>query len=236
MNNRSTVILSGAFTGGLLAIALLALLAGRNAMESVSLTDGGDAQLVITSGALYLATVVAALAGGAIVSSIAYGLSATGDDNSGRFELAHVLPFGLVASVATGYSLMRAGIGFAGDIEAGKVSMTMAALGLSALLAGIVTGAVTAWMVTMLASKSVVGLDGERAPTSTAAMMKAAMQAVSGPMLAIVIIAALAISLAQLLLAAEGVAAIAIFSVAGALVLGAAAAAVYLGGDNGATS
>ncbi|MEA2002918.1 MAG: hypothetical protein U9N84_13670 [Actinomycetota bacterium] len=236
MNNRSTVILSGALTGGLLAIALLALLAGRNAMESVGLTDGGDAQLVVSSGALYLATVVAALIGGAIVSTIAYGLSATGDDNSARFELAHVLPFGLVASVATGYSLIRSGLGFAGDIEAGETSITVAALGWSALLAGITAGAVTAWVVAMLASKSVVGLEGERAPTSTAEMMKAAMQAVTGPMLAIVVIAALAIGLAQLLLAAEGVAAIAIFSVAGALVLGAAAAAAYLGGDDGATS
>jgi hypothetical protein len=52
-----------------------------------------------------------------------------------------------------------------------------------------------------------------------------------GPMLAIVVIAVLAIGLAQLLLAAEGTAAIAIFSVAGALVLFGAAAAAYLGGD-----
>ena len=55
------------------------------------------------------------------------------------------------------------------------------------------------------------------------------------PRLVLATIAALAIALAQLLLAAEGVAAIAIFSGAAALVLLGAAAAAYLGGseDNG---
>ena len=62
-------------------------------------------------------------------------------------------------------------------------------------------------------------------------MMRAAAQAVLGPILAIVVIAALAIGLAQLLLAAEGTAAIAIFAGVGALVLFGAAAAAYLGGD-----
>lgn len=233
MKNRSIVVLSGTLTGGLLAIVLLALLAGRNAMESVGLTDGGDAQLVVRSGALYLATVVAALVGGVVVSAIAYGWSAGDDDKSTRFELAHVLPFGLVASVATSYSIFRAGLGAFGDIEAGEASITMAALAVTVFVAGLTAGAVTAWLVATLSTKSIVGLEGEGAPTSTAAMMKAAMQAVSGPMVAIIVIAVLAISMAQLLLAAEGVAAVTIFSVIGALVLFGAAAAAYLGGSSG---
>ena len=232
MNNRSTVVLTGALAGGLLAIAFLAVLAGRYAIESASLTATGDAELIVTSGALYLAVVVAALLGGIVVSAIAYGASADSDATSTHFELGHVLPFGLVAALAVGYSVMRAGLGVTADIEAGELTATVAGIALTALVSGVVAGAVTAWVVTTLASKSIVGLEGEAAPASTAQMMKAAMQAVTGPMIAIVVIAALAISLAQLLLAAEGTAAIAIFSGAAALVLFGAAAVAYLGDGN----
>ena len=233
MKQRSTVVLAGALSGGLIAIVLLALFAGRYAMETVGLSSGGDAELVVTGGALYLATVVAALLGGVAVSAIAYGASSDGDESVTRFELAHVMPFGLVAAVAAGYGVLRAGLGFGADAESGIVTVTLVALGLSALSAGLVAGALTAWVVSTLAAKSIVGLEGEAAPASTGAMMKAAMQAVSGPMLAIVVIAALAVALAQLLLAAEGVAAIAIFGGAAALVLLGAAAAAYLGGSKG---
>lgn len=232
MNNRPTVILTGALTGGLLALATMAFLAGRFAINGVGLTTGGDAQLVVTSGALYLATAFTALIGGVIVAATAYGASATGNDDSTRFELAHVLPFGLIAALASGYSIMRAGLGVAADTEAGQITVTIAPLALTALVAGLVAGALTAWVVSTLAAKSIVGLEGEAAPTSTAMMMKAATRAVTGPILAIVVIAALAVGLAQLLLAAEGNAAIAIFSGAAALVLLGAAAAAYLGGNN----
>ena len=211
MNQRSTVILTGALAGGLLAIALTAVLTGRFAMGSVGLSAGGDGQLIVASGALYLAIVVAALIGGEVVSAAAYGASSTDSDDAARFELLHVLPFGLLAAVITAYSIARAGLGITADIEAGEVTVTMAALALTALVAGLVAGAVTAGVVATLAAKRVVGLEGEAAPASTAAMMKAAAQAVTGPMLAIVVIAAVAISLAQLLLAAEGTAAIVIF-------------------------
>ena len=239
MKQRSTVIVSGALAGGLLAIVLLALLAGRYALETVTLSSGGDAQLVVTGGALYLATVVAGLFGGVVVSAIAYGASADGDASVTRFELGHVMPFGLVTAVAVSYSLLRAGLGIGADAEGGVVTTTLATLGLTALVAGIAAGALTAWVVSTLAARSLVGFEGEAAPASTSAMMKAAMKAVSGPMVAIVVIAALAISLAQLLLAAEGVAAIAIFSGSAAVVLLGAAAAAYLGGssrDNGNTA
>lgn len=233
MNNRSTVILSGALTGGLISIALLVLFTGRYAMDAIGLTSGGDAELAVTDGALFLAAVVVALIGGAAVSAVAYGASSEDDDSQTRFELGHIMPFGLVTAVAAGYSILRAGLGFAGDAEGGVVSVTVAALALTALLAGIVTGALVSWVVSTLAAKSIVGLEGEAAPASTGAMMKAAARAVTGPMLAITVIAALAIALAQLLLAAEGVAAIAIFSGAAAVVLLGAAGAVYLGGSDG---
>ena len=231
MNNRSTVILTGALAGGLLAIALLALFVGRFAIEAIGLTEGGDAELSVTSGALFLATVVASLLGGAVVAAVAYGASSEDDKDVTQFGLAHIMPFGLVTSVAVGYSILRAGLGIAADTEAGVVSVNAAALSLTVLIAGLVSGALVAWVVATLAAKSVVGLEGEAAPSSTAAMMKAATRAVTGPMLAIVIIAALAVALAQLLLAAEGTGAIVIFSGAATLVLLGAAGAAYLGGS-----
>lgn len=232
MKQRSTVILSGSLAGGVLALVLLALFAGRYALDAVTLSGGGDAQLVVTSGALYLATVVAGLIGGVVVSAVAYGASSDGDESRTRFGLGHVMPFGLVTTVAVSYSLLRAGLGIAADAEGGVVTTTVAALGVTSLIAGVVAGALTSWVVATLAARSIVGLEGEAAPASTRAMMKAAMKAVSGPMVAIIVIAALAIALAQLLLAAEGVAAIAIFSGAAAVVLLGAAAAAYLGGSS----
>ena len=224
------MIISGALAGGLIAIALMAVFAGRFAIEAIGLNSSGEALVEVTSGALFLATVVVALIGGTAVAVIAYGTSAGADETEARFELAHILPFGLVTAIAAGYSILRAGVGFAGDSEAGVVSITAAALAATALLAGIVTGGLVAWVVSTLAAKSIVGIEGEAAPASTAAMMRAASRAVTGPMIAIAVIAALAIALSQLLLAAEGVAAIAIFSGAAAVVLLGAAAAAYLGG------
>lgn len=231
MNSRSTVILAGALSGGLLAIALLALFAGRFAIGAIGLAEGGNAELAVTSGALYLGAIVVSLLGGIVVAAIAYGVSSEDEEEGTRFELAHIMPFGLVTAVAVGYSILRAGLGITADIEAGVVSVNAAALGMTVLLAGLVAGALVAWVVATLAAKSVVGLQGEAAPSSTAAMMKAATRAVTGPMLAIIVIAALAVALAQLLLAAEGTAAIAIFSGAAALVLLGAAGAAYLGGS-----
>ncbi len=238
MRHRSTVVLAGSLAGGLLAVALLALFTGRFAIGSVGLSSGGDAEFVVRGGALYLGGVVVALLAGAVVSTIAYGATAgSQDDEATQFELAHILPFGLIIAIVAGYSILRAGVGLAGDAADGNVTVTAAALALTTLLAGVVAGGATAWVVSILAAKSIVGLEGEAAPTSTAAMMRAAAQAVMGPMLAIVVIAVLAIALAQLLLAAEGVAAIAIFSGVAALVLLGAAATAYLGGgSNDATS
>ena len=223
--------MAGALAGGLLAIALLALFAGRFAIGAIGLPEGGDAELAVTSGALYLGAIVASLLGGAVVAAVAYGASSEDDEGFTRFQLAHIMPFGLVTSVAVGYSILRAGLGIAADTVGGVVSVNAAALGLTVLIAGLVTGGSVAWVVSTLAAKSIVGLEGEAAPSSTAAMMKAASRAVTGPMLAIVVIAALAVALAQLLLAAEGTGAIVIFSGAGALVLLGAAGAAYLGGS-----
>ena len=239
MRNRSTVIFTGALAGGLLGITLFVLVAGRYAMAGVGLDARGDGQLSVTGGALYLAGVIVALLAGAIVAAVAYGAGSDDGSDATRFSLAHIMPFGLVAAVAAGYSILRAGVGFAGDSVAGVVTVPVASLAITVLIAGLVAGALVAWVVSTLAAKSIVGLEGEAAPASTAAMMKAATRAVTGPMLAIVVIAALAIGLSQLLLAAQGTAALAIFGGAGALVVLGAAGAAYLGGPgngNGANS
>ena len=176
MRHRSTVVITGALAGGLVAIALAALLIGRFASGSIGLTDGGDAELVVRGGALYLGGAVAALIAGAGIATVAYGASAA-DDAATRFELAHVLPFGLITALVVGYSVLRAGIGMTGDAAAGTVSVTVAALALTTLIAGLVGGGATAWVVSVLAAKQIVGLEGEAAPTSTSAMMRAAAQA-----------------------------------------------------------
>lgn len=235
MKNRLPVVLTGSLAGALLAVVVVVLFAGRFATGSVGMSDAGDGQLVVQSGALYMATVVAALVGGVAVSVITYGMTASEEADSPRFELSHVLPFGLIAALAAGYSVLRAGLGLTADIAGGEVTVPIVALAVAALLAGLVGGAATAWVVVTLAAKRVVGLEGEAVPASTSAMLKAALQAITAPMIAIVLIAAVAVSLSQLLLAAEGTAAIAIFGGVGALVLFGATATAYLGGDKPAT-
>lgn len=236
MRNRSTVIFTGALSGALLAIAMLALFAARFSLTGVGVADNGAAQLSVTTGALYLGSVVAALLGGGIVAAVAYGASSGTSTGETRFALSHVMPFALVVAVASGYSVLRAGLGLAGNVVAGVISVPIADLAITTLLAGLVAGALVAWVVSTLAAKSIVGLEGEAAPASTGAMMKAAARAVSTPILAIVVIATLAIALSQLLLAADGTAAIAIFGGAAALVLLGATAAAYLSGPSNGTT
>jgi hypothetical protein len=230
LRNRLTVIVTGALTGGLLALALLALFAGRFSMSGMGLSDGGTAQLSVTTGALYLAGVGAALIGGAVVAAVTYGATADTRPGDTMFALRHVMPFALVVAVAASYSVLRAGLGLSGDTVAGVITVHVAELAITTLLSGLVAGALVAWIVSTLAAKSIVGLEGEAAPASTAAMLRAATRAVTAPLLAIILIAALAIAFSQLLLAAEGTAAIAIFGGAAALVLLGATGAAYLGG------
>lgn len=236
MRQRSTVVLWGALSGGLLALAVAALLVGRNALGSLGMDTGRHAELNLSSGALYLAVVIAAVLGGAAVSGIAYGLSNRSDGDGGRFELSHVLPFGMVAAVAAGYAVFRAGVGFAGDAAAGTTTITVRDFGVVILLSGLVAGALSSWITTLLAAKEIVGLEGEAVPESTGAMLRQALRAVTGPMLAIVVIAGLAIGISQLLLAVQGSGAVAIFAGVGAVVLLGAAAAAHLGGSGGAES
>lgn len=237
MRQRSTVVLWGALGGGLLALAVFAVLVGRNALASLGMDSEGHADLTLASGALYLAVVIAAVLGGAAISGVAYGLSSQGNrDAAGRFQLSHVLPFGIVAAVASGYAVFRAGVGFAGDAAAGTTTITVRDFAVVILLSGLVAGALSSWITALLAAKEVVGLEGEAVPESTGAMLRQALRAVTGPMLAIAVIAGLAIGISQLLLAVQGNAAVAVFAAVGAIVLFGAAAAARLGGSGGAES
>jgi uncharacterized membrane protein len=237
VRQRPTAVLWGSLGGGLIALTGFAVLVGRNSLGSLGLDSGGHAQLALASGALYLAVVLTAVLGGAAVSGIAYGLSSKGErDVATRFELSHVLPFGIVAAIAGGYAVFRAGIGFAADAAAGVTTITVRDLAVVVLLSGLVAGAITSWITSLLEAKQVVGLSGEAVPESSAAMLRQALRAVTGPMLAIVVIAGLAIGLSQLLLAVQGAAAVAIFAAVGAIVLLGAAAAAHLGGPGGTES
>ncbi len=101
-------------------------------------------------------------------------------------------------------------------------------LSLVFILAGsFALGAITAALVDRLARPEKLGLGGEAWPTSPGALIGEAARAVGTPMMAMVAAGGFAVVLAEVLLALEGTAAVVVFSLAAAVVLGGASLLAY---------
>ncbi len=132
-----------------------------------------------------------------------------------------------VGSIVIAYAVTRAGLGAAADIEAGVITVSVFRMSIIAAAAGAGAGAITAGAVDDLARPEFLGLEGEAWPTSGRAVVAEMMRAIGAPTVAIVVVAALAIALSQLLLAIEGIGAVAVFSLAAGIVLFGAAFVAY---------
>ncbi len=223
----------GAAVGSLLALGVLVLFTGRQAIGSVGAVvldyDAVRArpQFAVSSGGLFLLVAGIALLGGLAVAALTYARSRELDPTSERFPLRAVLPVGAVTSLVAGYAVLRAGLGATADIGGGVVTISAFRMIVVTLLAGFVAGAVTAGIVEPLARKRVLGFGGEAWPADRGTFLRAMARAVGAPMLAAITIVALAIGLSELLLALGKDAAVAVFAVVAAVVLGGVALVAY---------
>ncbi len=216
---RATVY--GATAGALAGLAFMVLFVGRFSLGSVSEVDG-RASFEVSTGSMYLLTVILGLLGGLVIAVVAYAYGRETEPEAKSFPLSYLAPTGAVTAALFAYATLRFGVGAVGDITAGVATISVVRMTVVALIMGVVSGSITGLVVDSLARPAFLGLEGEAMPESAGAMMKEMMRAVGAPIIAIVAAAAFAISLSQVLLAVEGVGAVAIFSVVGAIVLGGA--------------
>lgn len=223
---RST--LYGALAGGLLALVLIAVFGSITALRSVDATVLDEAamrarpEFVVGAGAMYFLVILLGLVGGLVITAIAYAFQRQENLEGEMFPLRYLLPTGAITAAIMAYVGIRIGIGAAGSIAAGEITVSVARLLVISVLSGAFAGAVTAATVGALARPEVLAIEGEAVPASFRAFTAEMVRAVGSPMIGVIFAAGFAIGLSQLLLAIEGLGAVAIFSVVGALVLGGA--------------
>ncbi len=242
MRQRTFSAAWGAGIGSLLALGALAAFTGRQAIDSVGAVVLNDdamrirPQFAISSGGLFLLVAGMALLGGLAIAAFTYARSRELDPSSERFPLRAVLPVGAIASLVAGYAVLRAGLGATADIAGGVVTISAFRMIVVTVLAGLVAGGTAAGVVEPLARKQVLGLGGEAWPADRATFARAMARAVGTPVLAAVTIVALAIGLSELLLTLGDNAAVAVFAVVAALVLGGIALFAYRPWDHSGDS
>ncbi len=212
----------GAIAGGVVAMVLLTIFVGRFAVNALDVLNG-RASFEASSGSVYLLVVVTGLLGGLAISVVTYAFGAESEPESQRFPLTWMLPIGAVVAALFAYAVLRFGVGLAGDISAGVITISVMRMAVIALVMGVVAGGITGATVDALARPSMIRFEGEAAPESPQAILAEMLQAIGAPVIALIVGAVFAIALAQVLLAVEGIGATIIFSVVGALVLGGAA-------------
>lgn len=202
-------------------MALMALFAGRFAVDAVDVLEG-RAAFEASAGSVYLLVVIVGLIGGLIISGVTYAFGTETEPETQRFPATWMVPIGAVVAALFAYAVFRFGVGAVGDISQGVITVSVVRAVVISLLMGVVAGGITAAVVDALARPSTLGFEGEAAPESTGAMVAAMVDAVGAPVIALIVAAVFAISLSQVLLAVEGTGAVVIFAVVGALVLGGA--------------
>jgi hypothetical protein len=232
VNSRLRAVLYGAVVGGFLALIAFVVLGGRFALGAAVATPliSGSPRAAITfsasSGGTYLIVVFAGMLGGLVVAGITYAVARESEPEAPKFPLRYQLPLAALVSGITAYAALRGGIGGFADIADGVVTVTVFRMTLVILIAGVVAGAVTAYVVDRLARPELLGLEGEAWETRRG-VMTSMTRAVGTPVLAVMIAGAFALGLSQVLLEAEGTLAVALFALAGALVLGGAVLLAY---------
>ncbi len=238
---RGRAVLIGAGTGAALALLATVVLGGRFALQSAVATPLSETDIrstiefIASSGGLYLIVVVVGAAVGMGVAGVSYAVGREANSVAPRYPLRAMLPLAALVSAGTSYAVLRLGIGLWGDITAGVVTIPVARMVLILVGAGAVTGAITGDAVNRLSKPELLGLHGVAVPTSTAAMMGEMARAVGTPIVAFLVAAGFAVALSQLLLEAAHTSfnlAVAIFAVAGAIILGGATLLAYRPWEN----
>lgn len=219
--NRPRAIVFGGLGGGVMALGLVAWVTGRFALGSVTLASD-QATYVISTGAAYTAVIVFSALAGTLVASFTYAQRSTVEPDAPRFPIRLIMPMAAVTAVIIAYGAFRLGVELTGDVSAGVITVGIAPMVMTILLAGFVAGGITTAVVDTLARPTFINIERDEIPATTGEMFGEMFRAVGVPIVGVVAAALFAILLSQVLLAIEGNAAVALFSVVAALVLGAA--------------
>ena len=200
---------------------VIAWITGRFALGSVTLIEE-SATFRVSTGAAYTAVIVFSALAGALVAAFTYAQRRTVEPDALRFPIRYIMPMAMVTAVVIAYATFRLGVEMFGDVEGGTITIGVAAMVIVVLSAGLFGGGVVTAVVDTLARPAFINVQRDELPESTGAMIGEMMRAVGAPLIGLVGAAVFAIGLAQLLLAIEGAAAVAVFSLVAAVVLGVA--------------
>ena len=222
--NASTPFLQGAIGGIVLAIAFFALFGGMTALTTVDLVSPPagppGAVFLADQDSMWLLVLFLGALGGLILAAVAYGAGRARHPGAGRFRFVYVAPVGIVLAAVTAFATVSLGIELAASVTEGTVEVSVPTMVAIAAIAGLMAGMVTTPIVDALSQPAVMGEANEATPVSSKAFWMDFGGAIGIPALAIAIGALLAISLAQILLAADSVAVtVTIFAAAGTVIL-----------------
>jgi hypothetical protein len=205
--------------GALFGLLALALVSARTFDASLSAAPGVDPAFAVSQAALYTYIVASGAVGGAALGMIGYGVASQANPDQDRYGM------GVLATVAAGvgaiaaFAAARAAIGLAGDIEAGVVELSTFRATIVAMVAGAATGLVIGVSVERLAAREAIGFSGAAAPRSAGAFIRDAAAAITLPVAALAVAAAIVFFLSRALLESDETAALLIFGGTAALFL-----------------
>ncbi|MDQ3782252.1 MAG: hypothetical protein M3349_04850 [Actinomycetota bacterium] len=230
---RLRTVTYGALVGALLSLMAMALFGGRFALGSATATPVAEGSAVAqigfeaSTGWMYLLAVMAGLVAGGCIAAATYAVGREAQPEAPRFPLRWVVPVAAGVGALFSYGGLRTTLLLGGETTEGVGTISLVAMVVGLLSTGAVAGAITAALVDRLARPEKLGLGGEAWPTSPRALIGEAARAVGTPMMAMVAAGGFAVVLAEVLLALEGTAAVVVFSLAAAVVLGGASLLAY---------
>jgi len=225
-----SAITLGGTLGAILALAVVALAAGRifgGGVEAVVFDDttgATRATFLVTQAGMYTLITIAGAMGGAVIAGVGYAVGSLAGDDSERFSLTPLVIIGAFAGAVIGFAAARTAIGVGGTISDGIVSLSVFRAAMVALIAGGTTGVVVAGTIERVGRTEVVGLEGAAWPSNPLAFAKDALAAMGLPTLGIVLGLGIVFTLSQVLLEADKTTSLIIFGGVSALVLFGAAA------------
>ena len=186
---RRFVIASGlgALIGGVAALGILALVAGRvieGGVTAVVLDETiGRARptFEVTQGAAYVLILVVGAVAGLLLGGLGYAVGRETAPEESRLSLTPMLVVGAATGAMVGFASTRALLGIGARTELGLLSVSVFRATIVAVLAGVVTGAIVAGTAERLSRSELLGLEGEAWPSSPAAFTRELMTAMGLP-------------------------------------------------------
>lgn len=150
----NTSILIGAFTGLVVAIAILlfvASLGGVSYLNPSIETGSVDPVFSIPASALWSMTMLAGFAGGALLSGITFGVARVIDPEASPVSSVIVVLVGATVGSVVAISVMLLGAGILGTVVDGIATITVVQMVVFTAVIGIAGGATITWLSYILA-------------------------------------------------------------------------------------